>query len=134
MRTSIWQLLARSRKFWLAFVAVVQTLLFTCAPNFPAEIWQSINVLLGVLIAAIVIEDVGAKLGGWKPISVDGVLRSLSRSRKFWFAVVGITQTVLFCFLPSFPEAVWQSVNMLLEVVIIAIAIEDAAKKFSTGV
>ncbi len=128
--TSSFSLLLHSRKFWLAVIAVVQTLLFSLVPNFPSEIWLAIDVLLGVLITAIAIEDIGAKLGGTIVLTAGGVLRSLLNSRKFWLAVVGIVQTVLFCLLPDFPEVVWQAVNGLIEVMILTIAVGDAAEKF----
>ena len=56
--------LAASRRFWLAMVAVGQSIVFGLWPNFPVAIWQSINVLLGVLIAAISIDDATANLSG----------------------------------------------------------------------
>lgn len=52
-----------SRKFWLAIFAVIQTVLFHFVPNFPPEIWQAIDGLVVVLIAAIAIEDAGANIG-----------------------------------------------------------------------
>ncbi len=54
-------LLLRSRKFWLAVFGVVQTILFQFVPNFPPQVWQSIDVLVSVLIAAIAAEDAAAK-------------------------------------------------------------------------
>lgn len=57
------------------------------------------------------------------------MLEALLRSRKFWLAVIGVVQTVLFQFVPDFPKEVWQSINILLGVLIAAIAIEDAAEK-----
>jgi uncharacterized membrane-anchored protein len=56
-------LLLRSRKFWLAVVALIQTLVFQFLPQFPAEVWQSINVVIGVVIAAIAVEDAADKIG-----------------------------------------------------------------------
>ena len=50
-----------SRKFWLAIFALVQTLVFQYVPNFPDEVWQGINGIVIVLIAAIAVEDAGAK-------------------------------------------------------------------------
>jgi type III secretory pathway component EscV len=52
----------RSRKFWLAVVAVIQTVVFTLLPGFPDEVWQAINVILLFLIGTIAAEDVAAKL------------------------------------------------------------------------
>ena len=46
---SLW----RSRKFWLAVVAVVQTVVFALIPGFPDEVWQAINVILLFLIRPI---------------------------------------------------------------------------------
>ena len=56
--------LLKSRKFWLAVFGLVTAILFYFVPNFPTEIWISIEVLVMVLIAAIAIEDHGAKIGG----------------------------------------------------------------------
>ena len=57
------------------------------------------------------------------------VLKGLLRSRKFWLAVVGVIQTVVFNVIPDFPAEVWHAVNTLLLAVIAGIAIEDAAEK-----
>lgn len=56
-------------------------------------------------------------------------IQSLLRSRKFWLAIVGVTQTLLFNIIPNFPDPVWQSINVLLMTVIAGITIEDAAQK-----
>ncbi|MBX7252197.1 MAG: hypothetical protein K1X50_09450 [Candidatus Promineofilum sp.] len=55
------EVLWRSRKFWLAVVAVVQTAVFTLVPGFPEALWQAINVILLFLIGAIAAEDVALK-------------------------------------------------------------------------
>lgn len=49
-----------SRKFWLAIFGIVQALVLHYLAV-PEEIWQSITVLVGVLIASIAIEDAGEK-------------------------------------------------------------------------
>ena len=59
--------LLRSRKFWLAVIAVVQTIVFTLLPNFPDEVWQAINVILLFLISTIAVEDAAAKFHGNHP-------------------------------------------------------------------
>lgn len=46
-----------SRKFWLTVVGVVQTVLFNLVPDFPDEVWLSINALLMVVIGSIAYED-----------------------------------------------------------------------------
>ena len=51
----------RSRKFWLAVVAVAQTVVFALIPNFPDEVWAAINVILMWLIGTIAVEDAAAK-------------------------------------------------------------------------
>lgn len=56
-------------------------------------------------------------------------MQSLLYSRKFWLAVFGICQTLLFHFLPDFPKDIWVSINVLVGVLIASIAIEDAAEK-----
>lgn len=52
----------RSRKFWLAVVAVLQTVVFTLLPGFPDEVWQAINVILLWLIGTIAVEDAAQKI------------------------------------------------------------------------
>ena len=56
--------LLKSRKFYLALFGIIQTLLFWALPDFPDEIWQSIDALVMVLIGAIALEDAGAKMAG----------------------------------------------------------------------
>ena len=53
-----------SRKFWLAVFAVAQTVLFQFVPTFPPAVWQAIDGLVAVLIAAIATEDAAAKRAG----------------------------------------------------------------------
>lgn len=55
--------LFKSRKFWLAVVGVVQILVLDYL-GLPADIWQAIAVLIGVVIAGIAIEDAGEKSAG----------------------------------------------------------------------
>ena len=55
---SLW----RSRKFWLAVVAVVQTAVFALIPGFPDEVWAAINVILLWLIGTIAAEDAASKI------------------------------------------------------------------------
>lgn len=57
------KLLLRSRKFWLAVFGVVQTLVFHYV-DVPQDVWVSIDVLVGVLISAIAVEDYAEKRGG----------------------------------------------------------------------
>lgn len=61
------------------------------------------------------------------------VLKALLRSRKFWLAVFGVVQSVVFAYIPDFPDEVWQAINALVMAVIIAIAVEDHGTK-SAGV
>lgn len=56
-------------------------------------------------------------------------MASLLKSRKFWLAVFGLLQTILFQFVPTFPDSVWQAINILVIVLITAIAVEDGAEK-----
>ena len=53
--------LLKSRKFWLAMLALAQTVLFQYFPQFPQAVWQAIDGVLAVLIAAIAVEDAAAK-------------------------------------------------------------------------
>jgi hypothetical protein len=57
------QSLLKSRKFWLAVFAVVQTLISHYL-MIPADIWQAIDALVVVLIGTIAVEDAAAKAGG----------------------------------------------------------------------
>jgi hypothetical protein len=50
-----------SRKFWLAIVALVQTILFQFVPSFPKDVWVAIDAVLAVLIASIAFEDAAEK-------------------------------------------------------------------------
>jgi len=59
--------LKHSRKFWLAAFAVVQTVLFQLIPNFPPDVWQAVNTLVAILIAAIAAEDAATKLNRKPP-------------------------------------------------------------------
>jgi len=52
-----------SRKFWLAVVALVQTLALNYF-NVPQDIWMAVDGVLVVLIVAIAGEDIAAKLNG----------------------------------------------------------------------
>ena len=56
-------------------------------------------------------------------------MASLLKSRKFWLAVFGLVQTIVFQFVPTFPDSVWQAINILVIVLITAIAVEDGAEK-----
>ncbi len=50
-----------SSKFWLAMLALAQTILFQFVPNFPQQVWMSIDGVLVIVIACIAAEDVAAK-------------------------------------------------------------------------
>jgi hypothetical protein len=52
--------LLKSRKFWLAVVAVVQTVVLHFV-SVPQDIWVAIDVLIAVVIAGIALEDAGEK-------------------------------------------------------------------------
>lgn len=56
--------LLRSRKFWLAVFAIVQSLVLHYL-DVPQDVWQTIAALVGVVIAGIAIEDAGEKAGSF---------------------------------------------------------------------
>jgi hypothetical protein len=58
-------------------------------------------------------------------------LASLFRSRKFWLAIVGVIQSVVFFYWPDIPQELWQAINTILLVLIGAIAVEDAARNLA---
>lgn len=61
-----------------------------------------------------------------------GGLQSLLYSRKFWLAVFGVVQALVFHYL-QVPDDIWQSIAALVAVLIGSIAIEDAAQKRAGG-
>lgn len=61
------------------------------------------------------------------------MLETLIHSRKFWLAVFGVVQTVLFHFMPNFPAEIWQAIDALVAVLISAIAAEDFAYHWWQG-
>jgi len=63
---SPFQALLKSRKFWLAVIAVVQTIVFQFIPSMPDEVWQAINVILLFLVGMIAVEDAALKFGAFK--------------------------------------------------------------------
>lgn len=60
-------------------------------------------------------------------------LQALWRSRKFWLSVIAVVQTVVFQLLPTFPDEIWQAINVILLWLVGMIAVEDAAWKFGRG-
>ena len=55
-------------------------------------------------------------------------MKSLLQSRKFWLAVFGVLQAIVFNYLAVDPE-VWQAIAGLVAVLIASIAAEDVAEK-----
>ena len=60
-------------------------------------------------------------------------MNGLLASRKFWLAVFGVVQTLVFQFVPDFPAEVWQAIDSLVIALIAFIAVEDAATKLANG-
>ena len=56
--------LLKSRKVLLAVIGIIQTIIFHLIPDFPPEVWKSINTLLLAVIGGIAIEDAAEKFGG----------------------------------------------------------------------
>jgi len=57
------------------------------------------------------------------------VLKRLYSDEKFWLAVFGVVQSVLFYFVPAFPPEIWQSIDVLIAILIAAIAAGEVAEK-----
>ena len=56
--------LLRSRKFWLAVFGVATSIVAYVLPDFPRDIWLSIEGLVIVLIGTIAYEDAAVKRAG----------------------------------------------------------------------
>lgn len=119
----------KSRKVWLALIAVVQSIVLELT-NVPLEVWGSIDALLVALILNIAWEDAAMKKSGELHIGRP-VWESLYKSRKVWLAGIGAIQSVVFWLIPSFPQAIWISVNGLLIALMTSMAWEDSAYKSS---
>lgn len=132
-----WQRLIISRKFWLAILAVVHTIV-TTSLKAPAELWLPVNGLLAAVILTLAWEDAAAKRSGrlmpsslpvdfkWDPWLI---FERLVRSRKVWLAAIGCAQTYLFYFIPTFDKEVWLSIDGLLVMLMSSFAWEDAGEK-----
>jgi hypothetical protein len=62
------------------------------------------------------------------------IWKLLFQSRKFRLAIIAIAQTVVFSYIPDFPEAAWQAVDVILAALMVTIAAEDVAKKIGDGI
>jgi hypothetical protein len=60
-------------------------------------------------------------------------MNGLLHSRKFWLAIFALIQTILFQFVPQFPQAVWQSIDGVVVILIMSIATEDAGAKIGSA-
>lgn len=138
--------LLQSRKFWLAVLALLQTVVFLLRPSFPPELWAAVNEVLIVLIVSVTVENVATfvaagigkdNLYATRAISLtDGQSRLpwLLKSRKFWLAVVALAQTAIFSSMPDFPPELWDGINTVLLIVIGLYAVEDATQSISSAV
>lgn len=54
----------------------------------------------------------------------------LLKSRKFWFCIAGILQTVVLHYF-DVPKEIWQAIDALVAVLIAGIAIEDAGRNMN---
>lgn len=50
--------LLRNTQFWLALVAVAQTVIFQFFPAFSPELWKAIDAVIAILIASLTASDV----------------------------------------------------------------------------
>ena len=71
--------LLQSRKFWLAVFGIVQTLVFNYIPGFPRDVWIAIDLLVGVVITGITVEDAAAKRAGNAPIPAGKDIQSIAK-------------------------------------------------------
>lgn len=54
-------------------------------------------------------------------------LRAIIRSRAFWAALVSLAQAIVFRIWPNFPTDIWESLNLLLAAVLMALGVVPAA-------
>lgn len=59
------------------------------------------------------------------------MINSLIHSRKFWLSIIAVIQTIVFAFLPDFPDFVWEAINVILLFLVGMIALEDSAAKLN---
>ena len=57
----------------------------------------------------------------------------LIRSRKVMIALLALIQTIVFNFIPDFPQEVWIAIDAFALALIGAIAVEDAGQKIGNG-
>ena len=57
-------------------------------------------------------------------------MASLLKSRKFWLSIFAVVEVVVFHYL-QVPDAVWQTITVLVMWLIGMIAVEDAAAKLA---
>ena len=55
----------------------------------------------------------------------------LLKNSKFWIAVVALAQTILFQFVPSFPQGVWEAIDGVLVILIAALTTEDTVTAYA---
>ena len=68
----------------------------------------------------------------WECIMSSNPFAVLVKSRKFWLSVIAVIQTIIFSMLPSFPDEIWQAINVILLFHVGMIAVEDSAKKIAS--
>ena len=61
------------------------------------------------------------------------MVQALLKSRKFWLALFGVVQTIVFHFIPDIDPSLWQAIDALVIVLISTIAAEDFAAKRAGG-
>jgi hypothetical protein len=50
-------ILFRDPKFWTAVLFLIQTLLFLCVPDFPAQVWEALSAVLVIVFAGFTIKS-----------------------------------------------------------------------------
>lgn len=60
-------------------------------------------------------------------------LNGLLDSRKFWLAVFGVITALVMHFFTDIPLDIWRAIEVLVAVLIMAIAIEDSGEKNGKG-
>lgn len=65
--------------------------------------------------------------------NIQNVILQLAGSRKFWLALFGLVQTIVFALNPNFPPQIWQAIDAFVLVLIATIFGQNVAGILKNG-